>query len=84
MLQAVFAALMGSALLWGLMRGEGAAVAMAMLEAAREAVNTALSLAGAFGLFCGNPAQWAGLAAGSGPFFACCWERDLLRKRWKA
>jgi spore maturation protein A len=53
MLQAVFAALMGSALLWGLMRGEGAAAAMAMLEAAREALNTALSLAGAFGLFCG-------------------------------
>ena len=53
MLQAVFGALMGCALLWGLVRGEGAAVAAAMLEAGKEAVNTSLALAGGFGLFCG-------------------------------
>ena len=53
MLQAVFGALMGGALLWGLARGNGAAVAASMLEAAGEAVNTAVSLAGGFGFFCG-------------------------------
>ena len=53
MLNAVFCLLMGCALLYGLIRGQGSAVVSAMLDAAREAVGTGFSLAGAFGFFCG-------------------------------
>lgn len=53
MLQAIFGGLMGSALLYGLLRGKGSAVAAAMMDAAGEAVQTALALAGGFAFFCG-------------------------------
>ena len=53
MLQIIFGALAGAALLGGLARGQGPQVAQAMLQAGSEAVTTAVGLAGGFGFFCG-------------------------------
>ena len=53
MLQIVFGGLMGVSVLYGLMQGKGDQVAAAMLAAAGDAVETALTLSGSFALFCG-------------------------------
>ncbi|MBQ4074849.1 MAG: spore maturation protein A [Clostridia bacterium] len=53
MLQIIFGVLMGASLLYGMIRGQGEAVAGAMLSAAGEGVKTALSMAGGFAFFCG-------------------------------
>lgn len=53
MLQILFGGLIGLSVLYGLIRGQGAQVATAMLAAAGDAVETALTLSGSFALFCG-------------------------------
>ena len=52
-LQIMFGVLAGGGLVWGVARGQGAQVAQAMLEAASDAVQTGIALAGGFGFFCG-------------------------------
>ena len=67
-MQAIFGGLMGISLLYGLLRGTADQVMAAMLEAAGEAVQSVLSLAGGFAFFCGlmailrraGAAQWLG------------------------
>ena len=65
MLHIVFGTLMGSAILYGMITGQANAVVSAMMEAAAEAVRTALMLAGGFAFFCGMIAlpRRAGAAA---------------------
>ena len=53
MMQAIFGGLMGISLLYGLIRGTADRVMAAMLEAAGEAVQSAIALAGGFAFFCG-------------------------------
>ena len=53
MLQALFGGLVGLSLLYGLARGDSARVIGAMIEGAGDAVQTALTMAGGFALFCG-------------------------------
>ena len=77
MLQIIFGALLGLSLLYGTARGTGAQVMTAVLQAAREAVETALGLAGAFGFFCGvmNILRRAGAMEKIG-----AWLAPLLKK----
>lgn len=53
MLHILFGGLMGMALLWGLIQGEGERVVSAVLSGAEDGITTALSLAGGFAFFCG-------------------------------
>ena len=53
MLQILFGGMIGCSLLYGLMTGSGDGVAAAMLEGAKEAVETGILLAGSFAFFCG-------------------------------
>ena len=53
MLQIIFGVLTGASLLYGLSLGRGGEIAGAMLSAAGEGVETALSMAGGFAFFCG-------------------------------
>lgn len=53
MVQIIFGVLTGFSLLYALIRGDGAACVLAMLEGADNAVQAALSMAGGFAFFCG-------------------------------
>ncbi len=53
MLQIIFGGMLGGGVLFSLLTGQGAAVFPALLGAAQEGVETAISLAGGFALFCG-------------------------------
>ena len=53
MLQIIFGGMLGGGVLFSLLTGQGAAVFPALLGAAQEGVETAISLAGGFVLFCG-------------------------------
>ena len=53
MLQIIFGGMLGGGVLFSLLTGQGAAVFPALLGAAQEGVEPALSLAGGFALFCG-------------------------------
>ena len=53
MLQIIFGGMLGGGVLFSLLTGQGAAVFPALLGAAQEGVETAISLAGCFALFCG-------------------------------
>ena len=53
MLQIIFGGMLGGGGLFSLLTGQGAAVFPALLGAAQEGVETAISLAGGFALFCG-------------------------------
>ena len=56
MLQVLFGGITGLSLLYGLIKGQGEAVAAAMLNGAEEAVQAALAMAGGFAFFCGMTA----------------------------
>lgn len=56
MLQILFGGITGLSLLYGLIKGQGEAVAAAMLNGAEEAVQAALAMAGGFAFFCGMTA----------------------------
>ncbi len=68
MLQAIFGGLMGLSLLYGLIGGTAEEVMSAVLDAAGEAVQSAVALAGGFAFFCGmmailrraGAAEWLG------------------------
>lgn len=53
MMQVLFGFLMGAAVLFGLCTAEADKVFAALLQGGQEAVKTAFSLAGSFGIFCG-------------------------------
>ena len=53
MLQIIFGGMLGGGVLFSLLTGQGAAVFPALRGAAQEGVETAISLAGGFALFCG-------------------------------
>ena len=53
MLQVLFGGLLGSALLYGLICGQGEQMISALLSGAESGVSTAFSLAGGFAFFCG-------------------------------
>lgn len=53
MIQAIFGIFMGGGLLFSLIRGQDDAALTALIAAAQEGVQTAISLAGGFALFCG-------------------------------
>ena len=53
MLQVLFGLMLGGALLYGLITGRGDQTAAAVLNAAGDAVKTALNMAGMFAVFCG-------------------------------
>lgn len=53
MLQWVFGAMLGLALIWGMANGSGGEVVSSMMKAAEEAVQTAIALAGVYAFFCG-------------------------------
>ncbi len=52
-IQILFSALMGTSLIYGLIRGMGEEITLSMLAAARDGVGAALSMAGGFAFFCG-------------------------------
>ena len=56
MLQVLFGGITGLSLLYGLIKGQGEAVAAAMLSGAEEAVQAAVAMAGGFAFFCGMTA----------------------------
>ena len=56
MLQVLFGGITGLSLLYGLIKGQGEAVAAAMLSGAEEAVQAAIAMAGGFAFFCGMTA----------------------------
>ena len=56
MLQALFGGMAGLSLLYGVITGQGEAVAAAMLTGAEEAVQAAIAMAGGFAFFCGMTA----------------------------
>ena len=56
MLQVLFGGITSLSLLYGLIKGQGEAVAAAMLSGAEEAVQAAIAMAGGFAFFCGMTA----------------------------
>ena len=68
MLQRVFGGMMVISLVGGMISGSGEATVFSMLNAASEAVQTAIALTGAYAFFCGllNIVRKAGVAEGLG------------------
>ncbi|MBQ9263448.1 MAG: hypothetical protein IJ189_04470 [Clostridia bacterium] len=88
MLHVLFGGLLGLALLWGLARGSGEAVASAALTAAGEGVQSAIGMAGGFALFCGlmeilkRAGAIDGLARRIRPLLVLLLGRDVPEDAW--